>query len=38
MYDLRDTTFTIPIRIDHPKRKECLSLIVSYLQKYFNTY
>lgn len=37
MIDLRDTTFTIPVRIDHPKRRECLELVISYLLKHFDT-
>jgi len=37
MIDLSNTTFTIPIRVDSPKRRSCLDLVVDYLQKYFKT-
>ena len=35
--DLKDVTFTIPIRIDHPDRIENLQLIIGYLNHHFET-
>ena len=37
MYDLKDVTFTIPVKIDQPDRKRNLNLTTRYLKKYFNT-
>lgn len=35
--DLSDTTFTIPIRIDHPDRLRNLTVIINYLKTNFRT-
>jgi hypothetical protein len=35
--DLRDVTFTIPIRIDHAERLENLNTCIDFLHKYFDT-
>jgi GR25 family glycosyltransferase involved in LPS biosynthesis len=35
--DLRDVTFTIPVKIDHPDRKENLFLLLSFLRHHFDT-
>lgn len=35
--DLRDVTFTIPVRCEHDDRKNNLELVVCFLQKYFHT-
>ncbi len=35
--DLRDVTFTIPVRIEHPDRAENLRLVVHYLLTHFDT-
>lgn len=36
-YDLKDVTFTIPIKLDHTDRRENLELCIRYLQNYFDT-
>jgi hypothetical protein len=35
--DLSDTTFTIPVRIDHPDRLRNLTIVVNYLKHHFRT-
>ena len=35
--DLRDVTFIIPVKYDHPHREENLLLNIMHLQKYFDT-
>jgi hypothetical protein len=35
--DLKDTTFIIPVKYDHPHREENLLLNIMHLQKYFDT-
>lgn len=35
--DLSDVTFLIPVRIESEDRKKCLSIVINYLTKYFNT-
>jgi FkbM family methyltransferase len=34
--DLRDVTFIIPVKYDHPDRKENLDTILAYIKKWFN--
>lgn len=35
--DLRDVTFTIPVKYDHPDREENLSIVIDYLTRNFDT-
>ncbi len=35
--DLTDVTFLIPVRIESEDRKKCLTIVLDYLTKYFNT-
>jgi hypothetical protein len=35
--DLKDTTFIIPVKYDHPHREENMLLCIEFLQKYFDT-
>ncbi len=35
--DLTDVTFVIPVKYDHPDRKENLFVVIPYLQKWFKT-
>ena len=35
--DIRDTTFIIPVKYDHPHREENILLNIMHLQKYFDT-
>lgn len=36
--NLLDVTFMIPVKIESNDRKRCLTVILDYIQKYFNTY
>lgn len=36
-HDLKDVTFTIPVKYDHPDRRENLELCIAYLKHHFDT-
>lgn len=37
LIDLKDVTFTIPVKYDHPDREENLKLVIAYLRRHFDT-
>jgi predicted glycosyltransferase involved in capsule biosynthesis len=37
MFDLKNVTFLIPVRVDQPERLRNLNILIRYLRKYFDT-